>query len=371
MSGLSNARVIVAGAGAFGSAIALRLIQSGARVTLVDPELGAGRGASGVAAGMLAPAFESVLDPETNLPFDLLCAARDLWLDLAAGIGRDIGLCRSGAAWVDLPGLEPRADRIRAALEGLGARIAPPASAPQDMDLVFTPEDWRLSPSMALPALLGAFRAAGGTAVRGALAGVEPGRAVLADGGRLAADRVVLATGFGGAGLAPELAALTPIKGQIIRYPDLAPPSGAPSLRCAGGYVTGGADGLCVGATMEAGLSDRMADPATIERLHALAGRLHPETQGLEPVPAAGVRAASPDGRPMLGPSSAPGLLLAIGARRNGWLLAPLVAQIIAAYLADGDPGPYANLLAADRFARQETPLPEGEGGAHATGVGG
>lgn len=352
MSGLSNARVIVAGAGAFGSAIALRLIQSGARVILVDPELGSGRGASGVAAGMLAPAFEAVLDAETNLPFELLCAARDLWPEFSDRVGRDIGLTKGGAAWVDLPGLEPRADRIRAALGALGARIAAaPGPAPHALDRVFTPEDWRLSPSMALAAMLGAFRAAGGTAVRGALASVDAGQAVLADGGRLAADTVVVATGFGGAGLATELAALTPIKGQIIRYPELTPPAGAPSLRCVGGYVTGGADGLCVGATMEAGFSDRMADPRTIDRLHALAGRFYPETQSLEPVPAAGVRAASPDGRPMIGPSSAPGVMLAVGARRNGWLLAPLVAQIMAAYLAGGDPGPYARLLAADRFA--------------------
>ena len=352
MSGLSNARVIVAGAGAFGSAIALRLAQSGARVTLVDPELGRGRGASAVAAGMLAPAFESVLDPETNLPFELLCAARDLWPDLAAGVGREIGLVRAGAAWVDLPGLEPRADRIRSQLGALGARIAsPPASAPRDPELVFTPEDWRISPSLALPALLAAFRASGGAAVRGALAAVEPGGAILADGGRLAADRVVVATGIGGAALAPELSALSPIKGQIVGYPDLIPPAAAPSLRCIGGYATGGEDGLCVGATMEAGARDLMADPATIARLHALAGRLYPATQALEPVAAVGVRAASPDGRPLVGPSGAPGVLLAVGARRNGWLLAPLVAQIVAAYLAGGDLGPYAQILAADRFA--------------------
>ncbi len=353
MSGLSNARVIVAGAGAFGSAIALRLVQAGARVTLIDPDLGFARGASAVAAGMLAPAFEAVLDPETNLPFDLLCAARDLWPAFAQTIGRDIGLVRAGAAWVDLPGLEPRAQAVRAALTALGARIeaAPPATEIRGLEMVFTPEDWRLSPSAALPAMLGAFRAAGGTAVRGALGAVEPGCAVLKDGGRMAADRVVVATGAGGAALAPELSALTPIKGQIVSYPDLEPPSGAPTLRCLGGYATGGEDGLSVGATMEPGARDLIADPATIARLHALAGRLYPQTQAMEPVATVGVRAASPDGRPMVGLSQAPGAILAVGARRNGWLLAPLVAQIVEAYLAGRDPGPYASLFEARRFA--------------------
>lgn len=352
MSGLSNARVIVAGAGAFGSAIALRLVQSGVRVTLIDPDLGMGRNASAVAAGMLAPAFESVLDPETNLPFSMLCAARDLWPAFADRIGREIGLVRSGAAWIDLPGLEPRAEAMRVSLEALGARIAaPPSVTLVGLQAVFTPEDWRLSPAEALPAMLGAFRAAGGTAVRGALAAIEVGGAVLSDGGRIVADRIVLATGAGGRGLAPELSTLSPIKGQLVGFPDLVPPAGAPILRCQGGYATGGEDGLCVGATMEAGASDLMADPAVIERLHALAARLYPAARDLEPIPAVGVRAASPDGRPLVGPSVAEGVLLAVGARRNGWLLAPLVAEIIAAYLAQGDPGPYAEVLAPARFA--------------------
>ncbi|HEY2659654.1 MAG TPA: FAD-dependent oxidoreductase [Caulobacteraceae bacterium] len=352
MSGLSNARVIVAGAGAFGLAVALRLAQLGVRVTLLDPDLGLARNASAVAAGMLAPAFESVLDPETNLSFELLCAARDLWPGFAAGVGRDIGLVRAGAAWIDLTGAPLRAEAVRASLAVLGARVAPPpAEVPRGLDVVFTPEDWRLSPAEALPAILGSFRAAGGAAVRGALAGIEPGYAILADGGRITADRVVIATGAGAGAMAPELSVLTPIKGQIVSYPDFVPPTDAPTLRCVGGYATGGEDGLRVGATMEPGSRDLMADPEVIARLHALAVQLYPATAALEPIPAVGVRAASPDGRPMVGPSEAPGVIIATGARRNGWLLAPLVAQIVQAYLAGRDPGPYAPLFAARRFA--------------------
>jgi glycine oxidase len=194
--------------------------------------------------------------------------------------------------------------------------------------------------------------------MRGALAGFEPGFAILADGGRLAADRIVLATGASPLtptlALAPELSHLIPIKGQIVAYPDFALPAGAPTLRCEGGYVTGGEDGLRVGATMETGRRDLMADPEVVERLHALAGRLYPAVEALEPIPAAGVRAASPDGRPMVGPSEAPGVILAVGARRNGWLLAPLVAQITLAYLAEHDPGRDASLFEAHRFAQNQ-----------------
>jgi glycine oxidase len=54
----------------------------------------------------------------------------------------------------------------------------------------------------------------------------------------------------------------------------------------------------------------------------------------------------------MAGPAAAPGVLLAVGARRNGWLLAPLVAQTIAACVTGRDPGPYAARLDPGRFAR-------------------
>ena len=56
-------RVLVAGAGAFGTAIALELARGGAEVVLADPA-GVGDNASGAAAGMLAPAFEALLDPD-------------------------------------------------------------------------------------------------------------------------------------------------------------------------------------------------------------------------------------------------------------------------------------------------------------------
>ncbi|MFN9033566.1 MAG: FAD-dependent oxidoreductase, partial [Alphaproteobacteria bacterium] len=54
--------MIVVGAGVFGLATGLALAEAGLKVRLVA-ETASGLTASGVAAGMLAPAFESVLDP--------------------------------------------------------------------------------------------------------------------------------------------------------------------------------------------------------------------------------------------------------------------------------------------------------------------
>ena len=52
----------------------------------------------------------------------------------------------------------------------------------------------------------------------------------------------------------------------------------------------------------------------------------------------------------MVGFSQTPGVIVAVGARRNGWLLAPLVAQIVAACVMGRDSGPYAARLDPARF---------------------
>ena len=87
-----------------------------------------------------------------------------------------------------------------------------------------------------------------------------------------------MATGADPSGIAPELAALTPIKGQILRYPARAD---GPTLRCRLGYAAGGADGLFVGATMEAGRADRASDPLATRALSmAAAFALFPVLNG-------------------------------------------------------------------------------------------
>jgi glycine oxidase len=62
------------------------------------------------------------------------------------------------------------------------------------------------------------------------------------------------------------------------------------------------------------------------------------------------VRAATPDGLPLAGPSrSDPSIILAVGARRNGWLLAPLVAGMVLDAV-EGRAGPHAALFDPARF---------------------
>jgi len=84
----------VAGAGALGLACALALADAGFKVSVCDPAPFQAN-ASGVAAGMLAPVFEAVLDGQAAAHADLLLAARDLWPALEARSG--VRVDRSGA----------------------------------------------------------------------------------------------------------------------------------------------------------------------------------------------------------------------------------------------------------------------------------
>src|SRR5699024_10180575 len=105
-----------------------------------------------------------------------------------------------------------------------------------------------------------------------------------------------------------------------------------------------------IGATMEPGRADSEVDPTLVAHLATAGRRLFPALAEVEPQAATGVGAATADGLPLAGWSAEPGVIVAAGARRNGWLLAPLVAQVVTACVTGRDPGPYASRLDPRRF---------------------
>jgi len=317
---LAGLRVAVIGAGVSGLCIAVRLAQAGGRVRLCDPSDTRDE-ASGVAAGMLAPVGEALFDDPERLPIWRDAAA--LWPAFADAVpGLQIHRCGARFAGVSDP----------SAALGLTAETGEFHSA----------EDARLDPWAALQALEAAFAASGGERRRTRL-----------DAPPQDADIVIFAAGFASRSFAPladELSVLTPIKGQLLRF-DGGPAEG-PILRTPEGYLTPSRLGAAVGATMEPGLSDRTPTKAAQTKLLDVAERLSP---GLSKRPhrlLAGVRAATPDGLPIVGPSSRKGLFIATGMRRNGWLLGPLVAEITLSYLSGEEGGPHAAALDPRRFAR-------------------
>ena len=345
MTGPGADSVLVVGAGVFGLATALSLAEAGLKVRVVaDAE--PGRTASGVAAGMLAPAFETLLDPPLHDALDLFLAARDLWPDLAARLG--LTLDRSGTA---ATGGADWTDRLEAGFRARGLRIGRagrsemeawlPGLNPRYAGGLLTPEDWRIEPRVALAAMAARLAELGGTLEYRRLAPEDL---------RGESGPVVLATGADPAleAAAPELQGLAPIKGQILWRGDLAPP--ARVIRTEGAYLLGSEGGVLAGATMEPGRRDLTADAGAQAGLRAAVGALLPDAPPEAWSARAGVRAASADGLPLAGFASQSGVFLAVGARRNGWLLAPLVARIVTAAVTGEDAGAWAVRLDPARF---------------------
>ena len=332
-------RITVAGAGALGLTTALALADAGCEVAVFDPA-GPEGNASSVAAGMLAPVFEAVLDPAAGDHLDILIAARDLWPALEARLR--IAIDRAGAVAVGGAAFLARADAGVRAL-GLHPTLLPraalatmvPGLGEEFQEGVLTREDWRIEPGQALAALRRAAASAGVVFHARAATGFE------------GAERLVIATGAG-RDLAPKLNHLVPIKGQLVRVQTPVSPSLV--LRTESAYAAATPGGLVLGATMEEGRDDRAVEPRALAPLLEAGRRLFPAIAQAPFAGQAGVRASTPDGLPLVGRGLHPEVLLAVGARRNGWLLAPLVAKIIAACVTEGEPGPYAARLDPMRF---------------------
>jgi glycine oxidase len=363
--------VIVVGAGAIGLASAWRLAQRGAAVTVVDPNPGGG--ASGVAAGMLAPITEARMGEEALLRLNL--GSWSLWPDFGAEVeraaGAGIGYRADGTLVVALDAddriaLDELASRHRAMgldvtpLRGREARRLEPGLAPGVRAGFLAAGERSVDP----PALVEALRRAALAAGVGFVAAAVERIATAPSGGRVAgvvlageasprhvdAATVVLAAGCRSAGIAglPEAARppVRPVKGEILtlRQPP-GPPLVTHTIR---GLVHGftvylvpRADGrLIVGATVqERGWDTRVTAGGAYELMRdALA--LVPGLDDAELVVVrAGLRPGTPDDLPLIGRSATEGLVVATGHYRNGILLTPITAEAVAAAVA-GDPLP-------------------------------
>jgi glycine/D-amino acid oxidase-like deaminating enzyme len=126
---------------------------------------------------------------------------------------------------------------------------------------------------------------------------------------------------------------VTPIKGQLLRLRFDAPPA-TRVLWSEGCYMVPWQDGtLLVGATMEDVGFDERPTPAAIATLLAAAAELLPATRDAAFIDArAGLRPRiAGGGVPSIGPSpSLANVTIAAGHFRNGVLLAPLTAQLVA-----------------------------------------
>jgi glycine oxidase len=144
-----------------------------------------------------------------------------------------------------------------------------------------------------------------------------------------------------------------PVKGQVLRLRDPRGPGLVErTVRGPQAYLVPRGDGAYVlGATME----ERGDAAPTAEGVYELLRDMSEVVPGVLDLEIeeilAGLRPATPDNLPAIGPGTADGLLWATGHFRNGILLAPLTADLIAA-AATGEPLPeWAAQVDPRRFA--------------------
>jgi glycine oxidase len=346
------------GAGLIGLSCAWRAAQRGMSVIVLDRSW-PGAGASGVAAGMLAPVTEAEFGEEGLLRANL--ASRERWPGFAAELEERTGVAthysESGALVVaaDRDDVE-ELRRLHAFQRSLGldsewlsarrCRRLEPGLSPRIGGGILAPQDGHVDPQAVVRALATALRETGGEILSGVeVAAIEhDGERVTGirttGGARIAAAAVTVTAGAWSPALAPtgEGPPVRPVKGQIIELRvrgGMRPPCErlVRTPRC---YLLARGDGRVVlGATVEEQGFDTVVTADGVFRLLEAAWEVLPDVGELELVEArAGLRPGTPDNLPVVGPGELEGLWWATGHYRNGVLLCPLTADRVAAELA-------------------------------------
>jgi glycine oxidase len=367
--------VLVVGAGVVGLSCAWRAAQRGLRVRVLERAT-AGSGASGVAAGMLAPVGEATWGEEALLRLALLSHAA--WPgfaeELSETAGTDVGFLPLGALHVAFDRDEAEELRRRYELmDDLGleaswlraaeARELEPGLSPRCTAAVHAPHESAVDPRALVRALSAAARAAGAELREGVDVAAALMRGDRITGVRDAhgiehpAAQVLLASGAwsgDGSWLPAELRPpVRPVKGEILT---LRARGAAPCSRVVAServYMVPRADGhLIVGATVEERGFDTAVTAGGVHELLREAYRALPDIAELElEEMIAGLRPGTPDNAPLIGHGAADGLLLATGHFRNGILLAPATADAVAAMVAGEELDPALEVADPGRFA--------------------
>ena len=367
--------VVVVGAGLIGMAIGFELAERGASVRVYDRGEPAGA-ASWAGAGMLAPYTERITDEGLlALCASSLAAYPHFVKRIRDASGMDARLRLDGVFYAAFEegGLDALRQHARvlqargvdcAMLDRASALAAEPWLGAALVGALLKNGEGYVDNRRLGRALTAACEARGVRIERSESIEVECDRrrvlGVRTDCGFVGARAVVNACGAWAARLrgVPQFCVppIEPIKGQMIA---LAVPTGfvQRATWVPGAYLVPRDDGrLLVGATVEsAGFDERVTAQGVHELLHAALAAA-PSLAGFSITESwAGLRPGTPDGLPFLGPTPIEGLFLATGHYRNGILLAPATARLIADAIEAGATAPLEPFLIA-RLGTEEAP---------------
>ncbi len=150
----------------------------------------------------------------------------------------------------------------------------------------------------------------------------------------------------------PDRFPTRPVKGQMLSLVGASRELLRHVIRAPEIYLVPRSDGrVLVGATVEEAGYDKRTDAETIQRMRQAAIRLVPALAQARMLEAwAGLRPGSPDNLPILGATRTAGYFVATGHFRDGILLTPVTAQVMARLAAGEDPGYDVSPFSPERF---------------------
>ena len=361
-------RVTIVGAGIIGYAVAYELAARGADVRLIDPR-GRGQGATRASAGILAPHIEAHSPEFLRLALDSLDRYDSFIARVTADSQRAIEYRRAGTlqvactddeagALADMARVLKQRGADHTLLDGDGARQLEPALTDRVRAGLLVPDNGYVGVGTLMAALEEASER------RGACLDKRPADRVEAAAGgvrvhtgsdQIDADAVVIAAGSwsGGIPMPPAVPLpVRPVRGQLLQLRF----DSSPLTRIVWGsaaYLVPWTDGdMLVGATVEdAGFDERVTAAGVAQLLDAAAALLPASSSAAFVEARAGLRPGTSDQLPIVGRSSTMrGVYYATGHYRNGVLLAPLTASLLADLILDGRQGDGLSLMRPERF---------------------
>ncbi len=334
--------MIVIGGGIIGLALALELHKRGARVLVVERGE-PGREASHAAGGMLA---DSAIETPKALQALTAASARmypEFVHELQVELGINVDLRDQGTILLlspehvhELPKLEELLPAKLAELE--------PALTTSNLSAFYLRER-SVDPRALTAAVLHAAKRRGvdfssGDTVKevdiadGRAVGVTTNKTVFR------AQKVVNCAGAWSGQIAPHIFPTRPVKGQMLYLISPSRNLLKHVIRTPEIYLIPRSDGrILVGTTLEEAGFDKRTDVSIIQRLNRAAVALVPELRNAKILEDwAGLRPGTPDSLPILGATATPGYYVATGHFRDGILLAPITARVMAQVIEGKNP---------------------------------
>ena len=367
-----NSDVLIIGGGVIGLTIARELYKKGVRKITILERGEVGKEASHAAAGMLAPHAET----EKLDEFYYFCdESNKLYPNLAAELfdetAVDIELDRNGTLYLaftetDVLEIRRRFEWQKSAglqvahLSAQETRQAEPFVSPDVLESLFFPNDWQVENRKLVQALqkfaeLGGIEIRENTEITSLL--IENRKITGAEtvSEKFFAEKVVLAGGAWTSLVKTQgftIPKVNPIRGQMISF-HTAKRLFQKVIYSPRGYLVPRADGrILAGASVEDVGFDKNTTESEIALLRENTLEIAPSLVNLEVAEKwAGLRPLAADGLPILGSfPQVENFFVATAHYRNGILLAPLTAKILAENIVDNEISDYLKIFGTERF---------------------